>query len=53
MAKQFNGHPVEILLIEDNPGDAELTEAALEDSKVRTSLHVVRDGEEALAFPET
>ena len=42
--------PIEILLVEDNPGDARLTREALTHSKVRNRLHHVRDGEEALAF---
>ena len=42
--------PVELLLVEDNPGDVELTRLALEDGKVRNNLHVVADGEEAMAF---
>lgn len=42
--------PVEILLIEDNPGDVELTREALTESAVRSSINVVRDGESALAF---
>jgi CheY-like chemotaxis protein len=42
--------PVEILLVEDNPGDADLTREGLEEGKVRNNLHVVEDGEEALAF---
>ncbi len=41
---------VEILLIEDNPGDARLTQEALKDGKVRNSLHIVYDGEEATDF---
>ena len=41
---------VEILLIEDNPGDARLTQEALKDGKVRNILHVVYDGEEATDF---
>ncbi len=41
---------VEILLVEDNPGDVRLTREALEENKVRNNLHVVRDGVEALAF---
>ena len=41
---------VEILLIEDNPGDARLTREALKDGKVRNSLHIVYDGEEATDF---
>ena len=42
--------PIEILLVEDNPGDARLTKEALRDAKVRNNLHVVLDGVEALAF---
>ena len=42
--------PVEILLVEDNPGDARLTREALAASKVRNRLHRVSDGEEAMAF---
>ena len=42
--------PIEILLVEDNPGDARLTREALAVSKVRNNLHLVRDGEEAIAF---
>src|SRR5438094_9043392 len=44
------GVPIEILLVEDNPGDARLTKEALRDAKVRNNLHVVLDGVEALAF---
>ena len=42
--------PIEILLVEDNPGDARLTREALALSKVRNNLHHARDGEEALEF---
>jgi len=42
--------PIEILLVEDNPGDVRLTKEALKDAKVRNNLHVVMDGVEALAF---
>lgn len=42
--------PVEILLVEDNPGDVRLTREALHDAKVRNNLNVVGDGVEALAF---
>jgi len=42
--------PIEILLVEDSPGDADLAREALETTKVRNTLHVVRDGEEAMAF---
>lgn len=42
--------PVEILLVEDSPSDADLTEEALSDGKVLNNLHWVEDGVEALAF---
>ena len=44
------GVPIEILLVEDNPGDARLTREALRDARVRNNLHVAADGVEALAF---
>lgn len=43
-------HPIEILLVEDSPSDVRLTEIALKQSKIYNNLHVVMDGEEALAF---
>ena len=46
----MDGTAVEILLAEDNPGDVALTRRALRDSKLRNNLHVVTDGEDALAF---
>ena len=44
------GRPIEILLVEDNPGDVRLTMEALHDGKVRNNLHVAKDGVEAMAF---
>ena len=44
------GRPIEILLVEDNPGDVRLAIEALRQSKVRNNLHVARDGVEAVAF---
>jgi CheY-like chemotaxis protein len=44
------GRAIEILIVEDNPGDVRLTMEALKDSKVRNNLSVVGDGEEGLAF---
>ncbi len=41
---------IDILLVEDNPGDIDLTKEALEDAKVANRLHVVEDGEQALDF---
>jgi len=45
-----NAVPIEILLVEDNPGDARLTREALRDARVRNNLHVAADGVDALAF---
>jgi CheY-like chemotaxis protein len=42
--------PMEILLVEDNEDDILLEEEALADAKLVNLMHVVRDGEEALAF---
>ncbi len=42
--------PIEVLLVEDNPGDVQLTQIALEDSKISVNLNVARDGVEAMAF---
>jgi chemotaxis family two-component system response regulator Rcp1 len=42
--------PIEILLVEDNPGDVRLTREALRDAKVRNNVHVAADGVEALAL---
>lgn len=44
------GRPIEILLVEDNPGDVRLTIEGLNEGKVRNNLYVARDGVEALAF---
>lgn len=41
---------IEILLVEDNPGDVRLTREALKDGKIVNNLHVAEDGVEALAF---
>jgi chemotaxis family two-component system response regulator Rcp1 len=50
MANEKTGRPIEILLVEDNPGDVRLTQEALKDAKVLNKLRVVSDGVEALAF---
>jgi CheY-like chemotaxis protein len=44
------GQPIEILLVEDNPGDVRLTREAMRDAKVRNTMRIVTDGVEALAF---
>ena len=41
---------VEIVLVEDNPGDVRLTREALRDSKVQNNIHVVDDGVKAMQF---
>jgi chemotaxis family two-component system response regulator Rcp1 len=42
--------PIDILLVEDNPGDADLAREALEGSKLNNKLFVVGDGEAAMDF---
>lgn len=42
--------PIEILLVEDSPGDIRLTREALRDAKVQNNLHVAIDGIEAMNF---
>jgi CheY-like chemotaxis protein len=42
--------PVEILMVEDNPGTVRLTQEVMRDSKVRNAMYVVDDGVEAMAF---
>lgn len=42
--------PIEILLVEDNPGDVRLTKEALKEGKVVNVLNTVENGEEALAY---
>ena len=44
------GTPTEILLVEDNAGDARLAQKALKDSKILNNVHVAEDGVEAMAF---
>ena len=44
------GHPIEVLLVEDDPGDVLMTREAFEEHKLRNALHVVNDGVQAVAF---
>jgi len=46
----MNVHPIEILLVEDNPADVELTLRALREHLLANQVHVVKDGAEALDF---
>lgn len=41
---------IDILLVEDNPGDVRLTQEVLKDGKIKNTLNVVMDGEEALDY---
>jgi CheY-like chemotaxis protein len=41
---------IDVLLVEDSPGDVRLTREAFKDAKVHVNLHVASDGAEALAF---
>ena len=50
MPDTVSSRAIEILLVEDNPGDARLTQEALREGKIRNNLHHARDGVEALAF---
>jgi CheY-like chemotaxis protein len=42
--------PIDVLLVEDSPGDVRLTREAFKDAKVLVNLHVAPDGAEAMAF---
>ena len=50
MNKVSLARPIEILLVEDNPGDADLAKEALSESKLNNHLYVVDDGEKAIDF---
>ena len=45
-----DSRPIQILLVEDNPADARLTQEAIEDTDFRHQLHLAEDGEEAMEF---
>lgn len=50
MTNLANGKPMEILLVEDNPGDVRFTAEVLKEAQVRNNLSVAKDGVEAIAF---
>ena len=52
MMEEINSHvkPIDILLVEDNPGDVRLTREALLETKVLTNLYTVENGVDALDF---
>ncbi len=47
---ETGGKVIDILLVEDNPGDVRLAREALKESKIRNTLYVVEDGVEAMDF---
>jgi two-component system response regulator len=50
MVAKASVKPIDILLVEDNPGDADLAREALHDKKINNQLYVVGDGEAAMDF---
>jgi CheY-like chemotaxis protein len=50
MSAELGARPAQILLVEDSEEDVFLAQEALRDAKVASELHVVRDGEAAMAF---
>ena len=50
VAQKHSIKPIDILLVEDNPGDVRLTKEALKEGKINNNLYVVGDGKEALDF---
>ena len=50
MTQSLPGRQVEVLLVEDDPGDVLMTKEAFEDYKLSNQLHVVNDGAEAMDF---
>lgn len=48
--KTEESNPIEILLIEDNPGDVRLTQEVLQEGKIHNHLSIVEDGAKAIAF---
>lgn len=50
MCPSVSGRPIEILFVEDNPGDVRLTKEALRAAKMRVNVRVAWDGEEAIEY---
>jgi chemotaxis family two-component system response regulator Rcp1 len=50
MTTDNKAKPLEILLVEDNPGDVRFTAEVLKEAQVRNNLSVAKDGVEAIAF---
>ena len=50
MSQTHRERPIDILLVEDNPGDVRLTQEAFREARVRNDLHVVTRGSDALDY---
>jgi chemotaxis family two-component system response regulator Rcp1 len=50
MMELHGPQPIQVLLVEDSPGDIRLTQEALKDAKMHIRLDIARDGQEAMAF---
>ena len=50
MNASTSSEPIQILLVEDSPGDVRLTREVLRDARIANELHIVGDGEEAMRF---
>jgi len=50
MPRKKGKEPIDILLVDDNPADIRLTQEAFKEVKIHSTLHIVRDGAEALSF---
>ena len=50
MADDAQARMVDVLLVEDDPGDVLMTREAFEHHKIHNQLHVVNDGEQAMQF---
>ncbi|MBI2083178.1 MAG: response regulator [Deltaproteobacteria bacterium] len=48
--QEFNAKPIEILLVEDNPGDIRLIQEAFREEKIINKMQIVNDGEEAVDY---
>ncbi|MDP6356422.1 MAG: response regulator [Planctomycetota bacterium] len=50
MSRTVPGRPVDVLMVEDSPTDAELAELAIQDAKVQIAMDIVEDGFQAMAY---
>ena len=50
LTDQGLSEPIDVLLVEDDPGDVLMTREAFEQHRIRNKLHVVSDGEQAIEF---